>query len=252
MGRLGARRSNLGQYSDSSVRTALCLSGQPRCIERCIDSLKRRMIDPLKCDVFVHFWISSWVPPFLSIARYNNNAHTWKRFCGDHALRMLNILKPVMFAVQPQVIFDEAKYASQCTMANSRMQAVSFTNVLSMYYSIREANNLKCQYEDINNFKYDCVIRCRPDLEFHEPIDENLLLDLSKIYIPRENGYGGYNDQFAFSSSANMDKYSECYDFIAVHFDKGGNFHPETILKKHLEDRNIIVKGTDSYFTLQR
>jgi hypothetical protein len=83
----------------------------------------------------------------------------------------------------------------------------------SMYLSIQLANDLKIAYERDNNFKYDCVIRLRNDFELRPNFPTNILNELNYIHV-REFGSGGINDQFALSTSENMDLYSQCFDYI--------------------------------------
>ncbi|WP_145032486.1 hypothetical protein [Pantoea ananatis] len=53
------------------------------------------------------------------------------------------------------------------------VKATSFPQL----YKIYKANQLKCKFELANNFKYDLVIRFRPDMGFIESIPENYLND---------------------------------------------------------------------------
>jgi hypothetical protein len=236
------------------MRVALCLSGQTRCFDRCFDSLRKYIIEPLNCDVFCHFWDNSQIPPVWAETLYNDqNALAWQPLDGDYGLDLIHKLSPRKLLIEPQKIFDVEAYANACTPENSRMQAKSFVNPLSMYYSILMANYCKTTWEHRHGFRYDCVIRGRTDLLFHEEIPQTQLDDLSKIYLPEEQGWGGYNDMFAFSSSDNMDVYADCINFIPVHFfERGGNFHPETFLKRHLEDKDMPVELTPMYYTLTR
>ena len=83
------------------------------------------------------------------------------------------------------------------------------------------ANKLKKDYEEENNFTYDCVIRARFDLHYNTPIIINDYIDILKDKIVVPKNYQDDQDKFskiegtypfkpmvdifAFSSSKNMD-----------------------------------------------
>jgi hypothetical protein len=62
--------------------------------------------------------------------------------------------------------------------------------------------------------------------------------DLSSINIPEGRDWYGYNDQFALGCSSKMDIYS---DIINNLHNTSELYHPETILKKHLEYHNLNI-----------
>jgi hypothetical protein len=235
------------------MKVAVCLSGQTRTIERCVDSLLEFVINPLQADVFWHFWTDSIVSDKLYEKWYQLQAPPqWPEFCDKLALDIFNKLKPKQFIVQPQMQFDTLEFERNCTKANSRLQAVNFHHPLSMYFSIFAANACKRHWERKNNFTYDCVIRCRPDMLFNMPISNDWLSNLNKVYIPSDHGYGGYNDQFAFSNSNNIDIYSNCFNSISQIFKSGTNFHPESLLKQYLSNNQLDIVGIPMIYELTR
>jgi hypothetical protein len=85
---------------------------------------------------------------------------------------------------------------------------------------IFEANKLKIQYENENKFKYDIVIRIRPDLLLKNKIPSYLINNIKKntLYAPKVNNmdiihYMKYFicDQMNFGSSETMDIFSNFY-----------------------------------------
>lgn len=197
------------------MKVALCLSGQPRKFAECWDSIYANLISPYKTDVFFHFWNHNI--PELS--------DTFKSVVKGYYL-------------SEQYLFDDSPYFEGCTPENSRMQSKSFQSVLSMYSSIQLANYIKWHFEQQNNFRYDIIIRCRTDAKFSR--SPQLIID-DAIHVPNFETWGGYNDQFAYGNSQNMDIYSRCFNYIPTHFENGGNFHPETILKRYLNSRKVKV-----------
>jgi hypothetical protein len=99
-----------------------------------------------------------------------------------------------------------------------------------MWWGIYSANRLKSNYEQLNGFKYDFVIRCRPDLVIHNPLE----LKPNDIFIPIGWDHrGGYNDTFAYGSSEQIDWYAELYNKL-IPYAPYGKVHPESFLKLHL------------------
>jgi hypothetical protein len=233
------------------LRVALVLSGQPRCLDECFESLKKFVIEPYHPDIFFHFWNFSFAPQSAELNKmwYEKESPTWERFDSGYAYKYIHLMRPKRFIVEPQVQFDTALYQHSCTSANSRMQAKSFTNVLSMFYSIARADLCRVEWEHLHNSIYDVVIRCRTDLMFH---DTPNLTELEKISIPKDMSYGGLNDQFAFSNSYNMLQYSSCYSSIERLFRAGTNFHPETLLRDHIQQQNIPVRLIETPYRIVR
>lgn len=230
-------------------RVAVCFSGQPRFLDKCWPSIKQYLVDPYKADVFGHFWssftkLSARELPFVSdTAQFEEHI----RFNQD-------ILKQFKYVIcEPRIYFDQSLYQSNCTKENSRMQAKSFQNVLSMHYSVWRADQIR-QIHQLAVGEYDLVIRCRTDLLFHSNIDWDAIfntIDLG-IVVPDHEHYGGVNDQLAFADGFDMWQYSQCHFNIPALFRAGTNFHPETILRDHLKSKNVTVIPSKIDYTLER
>ena len=109
-------------------------------------------------------------------------------------------------------------------------------------YSILKCNNLKKEYEQQNNMKFDWVIRTRFDFAINGRIPFNQI-DNSKLYIPncrmtQARDFG--NDQFAFSSSDNMDKYSETFSYLDKFYDAGTTFMCEDMMSENWKLHNLV------------
>jgi hypothetical protein len=87
-----------------------------------------------------------------------------------------------------------------------------------MLESIYLANELKKKYETQNNFKYDCVIRCRFDITVDIKIKFEDY-DTNNIYVINPGDHNPntkINDWFAFSSSKNMDVWCDLFNNIKI------------------------------------
>lgn len=119
---------------------------------------------------------------------------------------------------------------------------------ISMHYSIFRSNELRKRYEEIHRISFDRVIRMRFDSDFQGK--ELNLDDLTfPICIPSGDDWaGGINDQFSVGSSWGMDVYSNIF-WNYHNLQKISNYHPESILKNHLDSYNIFPERF--YFPIQ-
>ena len=83
---------------------------------------------------------------------------------------------------------------------NQKRPETPVNNVLQMFYRIYKCGQLKKEYENEKNIKFDIVVRLRPDLEFLNKVDFKFLND-NEIAIPSEYNFGGICDQFFYSNS---------------------------------------------------
>lgn len=219
-------------------RVAVCFSGQPRFLDKCWPNIKLHLVDPFKADVFAHFW-SSFSKLNAEELKYVSDASKFEQ----HIKFNHDILKQFKYVIcEPRLYFDQSIYKSVCTPENSRMQAKSFQNVLSMHYSIWRADEIR-QIHQVALGEYDLIIRCRTDLWFNEPINWDYIFDTIDLGIvtPDHETYGCVNDQLAFADPYDMYLYSRCHFNIPALFKDGSNFHPETLLKDHLKSCKIEV-----------
>jgi hypothetical protein len=115
---------------------------------------------------------------------------------------------------------------------NQKRPETPVNNVLQMFYRIYKCSQLKKEYENEKNIKFDIVARFRPDLEFLNKVNFKFLND-NEIVIPSEYNLDGICDQFFYSNSKTYDKISELYLNISNYIDEGCLFHPETLLLHH-------------------
>ena len=131
---------------------------------------------------------------------------------------------------------------------NAEFPHVSFPetnkdNVLRMFFAIRRCGDLKVEVERKEGFVYDVVFRVRTDTTVSNHFDLSLyqpMLDKFVVFPWAGHWRGGLNDQFAFSSSANMDVYASIWDHIVDHCTNNCPFHPETLVKYHLMKMGVL------------
>ena len=206
------------------MKIAICLSGQPRFLERGYQQISEKITSKYDVDFFVHTW---WDNNLSAIG--SNRGYTYK---SNSLELIMEYYKPILMLNEPQIIFN--------TYNDVDYEKIKPISPYSMFYSIKSSNDLKSFYEKKNNFKYDVVIRCRFDILI-EIFDINLSdIDLSYIYTDAV-GNGFPNDQLAISSSENMDYYSSLYDRIDTYYNEGiRNFVGERLLRHHLKDSKLL------------
>lgn len=190
--------------------TAVCISGQYRSWDRVKDNIIQNIIKD-NTDVF---------------------------FVCDEDLSIDN--KDHEVSKELQSFYDE----SILDLFNSRKKSeTSVENCINMFYKIMKCNELKTQYENKHNFKYDVVVRLRTDTPFREPVIFSE--DKDKIFIPNNLDFGGLCDQFAYGSSDMMNVFCDLFSNIKRYFDEGCIFHPESMLKYHCDKLYLNIIRQD-------
>ena len=205
---------------------ALCLSGDPRYIQTCLDSIKRNIIDINDVDVFGHFWIRTKdTPSYITLKNCTTNNYI--DYMADHCLEYIDKIKDT---IQFKNILCEEHPEFDIKFIPTDVQDINDITrhnifVQSQYYSVYKANKLKKEYEESNGFKYDLVIRLRCDIF----IDNQILLDdynPDKLYdtiIPSSNEDDVYMyDQMCIGSSENIDVFSNYYFSMKETYDNNG------------------------------
>jgi hypothetical protein len=222
------------------MRTALCLSGHFRSYERTFETLQKSIIGPFNPDVFISTEEN---------LGYNNGIGGDR---GDRHLiktpldisKIEKLYNPKKIIVEPRQKWEINKYINRLGPGSHGAE-----QMFGMFYGVYKSNQLKIDYEKENNFIYDIVIRCRPDIYFDSILD---IQKINGICFPKFGNYSGLNDQFAFGDSHSMNLYSKLYENLDMHFDSGCLWHPETMLKYNINYYNIPIHRTDIKFRILR
>jgi hypothetical protein len=199
------------------MKIALCLSGQARCVKQGYEFVKKNLLDGNDVTVFCHVWES---PEVVDIELYKPEALMIEKPLTNDLSKYTNVPPP-----QPNwKVKDPARAA------------------WNLMYSLKVANELKNVYEDENNMKFDWVIRSRYDFALNTPIPF-AELDNTKLYVPNcrmtpARDFG--NDQFAFSSSENMDKYADGFNHIEKHYDNGTIMIGEEMMAANWREKGLV------------
>jgi hypothetical protein len=131
-----------------------------------------------------------------------------------------------------------------------RRQETNVYNTCSMFYNIDKVMGLIEEYQKNNNFTYDIVVYARADILTEQTLTFQRNAT-GTVFIPFGYDYGGVNDQFAYGDFESMKYYAQCYQMINTYcYINNIIFHPESILRYHLETGNMTIKRFPWNYTL--
>ena len=207
------------------MKIALCMSGAPRGEYEGFEFIKN-MSQKYDCYLFLHYWDPKTFP----------NSESWsKKNAQDFDVKNIPIESDKIFYAKEEFSNYESVFKSIYDQIPAQYQWRKDLGPCSMFYGIKQASLLKERYENTNEVKFDCAFRIRFETKIKFITIENF--NLSLLNIPAFDSYP-INDQFAFSNSALMSHYSNCYDHI-VKLAQGDLYHPERMLNQYLKDQPI-------------
>ncbi len=203
------------------MKIAICLSGQPRFIEKGIESFKKNIPNIENIDIFIHTWYDEKNKNTqFDSSQPHLNFKLGKQ--SENTLDLFNSLCPKKIKLEQPKSFEELSHLLDLPTAKQ-------TKLASMFYSLYQANQLKKNHEEENNFIYDFVIKTRIDIQYNQKVD---ILKISKyinkdhIFVskkyqecrmndsyPTKSGfiYSSLSDTWLMASSKNMDKCCDVY-----------------------------------------
>jgi hypothetical protein len=205
------------------MRLAIQISGEFRVLHLCLPKLKEHVVNAfpgVEVDIFFHTW---WCEEDFDIK-------------GE---------KPVyghgtgIYRLQPRS-YKLDKFA-ECTHLHSLPRSYS------MFYSIKQANQVRKDYEKLLDVTYDLVMRYRTDCILNENLYKTIQEFISErksfLCIPKpiqpsqpdgpvENDSQGLCEWMAIGTPDAMDVYCSTYD---TWIEDGFPVLPETMLALHLQ-----------------
>lgn len=206
------------------MRVAFCFCGQPRDVKNTLDNIKETWGSYQKLDFFFHTWIPENRTPY----RIDTPSDFYFDGIESYLIEKLN---PVKCEFQRQVMFKSRYQDSVHWPIKSVHIPNPSQNIQSFFYSLKKANDLKRMHEIENNFRYDCVIRCRFDYLFTKKYNlKNFDLEYLNVKSDCKHTEYAINDHVALSNSENMDLYSTVIDNIPKYYKEGIEFNTEVVL----------------------
>ena len=200
-------------------RVAVCISGVFNNFYEKGENIKKYIVDPLKADVFI------------STNQSNNKDKK----------EIVEFYKPKLYHFSSRKINNKTYLKGGSEM---------------MFYRIHMANELKKKYEKDMNFRYDIVIRIRPDLIVSDYIPSYCInkTENNTIYYPvptksyfLNNLYicpcGGITDLMALGDSKSMDTYSSLFKHLTEESTYENTSLPEEVLYNYLVKMDINTEA---------
>lgn len=203
------------------MKIAVCFSGQIRTGVHVVKNIKNYIGDLYQyCDFFVHTWdVESISMNDLNTMisdgdLYQKNKNIVHKIDNSKFTNFYSIYNPISMVVEPYLMFNYRQLPGGRRYNNNTK-----SEVISLFESIHECNKLKINHEEKYNFKYDYVVRLRPDLVIHpeKSLEEDLfeISDDVLLFAGFKNrDYSNrIDDIFWISKSEIMDKISPYYDY---------------------------------------
>lgn len=228
------------------MKVAALIQGEPRFCKE-FDLFLERLVGYEEIDWFFYMWDKS---PSTSNMLCNDGhivvAPYWRDLTKEKAIEKLRNNLPSNHNIIKLELADQNQIVKEPVTTNFASETIQ-SNVWKMWHSQYMVNQLRVNYEQENNFKYDVVIKSRPDVGLTNTLDltrvaERLNSYQDLIIMPgnRSCGYGVWCcDLFGIGSSANMTTYCDIYNQALTHHANGIIFHPETMLSHHLSRNNL-------------
>jgi hypothetical protein len=197
------------------MKIALCFAGLPRHFEKGYEYYKRNLLDRYDVDVFFHTWDDT-----------------------EHE-KVAELYRPKDYSTSKKL--DANTINTTYTRCADAINFPAYATV-SSFFSIYHSCLLKTNYEIRNGFKYDWVIKTRFDYALNIPLPLEQL-DSERVYVPNcryTPAHDFCNDQFAFSSSINMNKYMSTYLLMDHFYEHDTVMNAEDMLSANLKYHKLV------------
>lgn len=206
---------------DSKPKVAVCISGMHRCGNLAIDTIYKNLIEPLEADVFFHTWKEmqdwpglggagdDWLLRMFNRAIFNRcpTALRSKKYFKDVFPRTYTLINtPSNSIFNPEKLPEKIKFQKiqiedpnivlhEYNAEDSKFLSLGNLNQVKMFYGIYKAHELAVNYEREHGFRYDYLIRCRPDIGIRDKINflaleslqaSEVAMDFTKVYGPQD------------------------------------------------------------------
>jgi len=255
------------------MKVALCLSGQPRFVKEVAPHIVKNLCEGYDVDVFFHLWFDE----DLQTKPYKNGGGgEWEnqRIPPTAIDDALKIYGPKLYKVERSKVFkDSTMKTDYCYYPNGDLVSWSkhwkeekepnyipriVNNWMSYHYGLNQVNLLRKEYEYVNDFKYDWVVKCRTDSVVQNKI-------CYEEYDPNVVNYSGWlnqpdgmiNDYLDFGGPKSMDVFMSTFCFMGSLLERcdqefGGAWSNEMLHRKALDIFGVGHQAHPFIVTLPR
>jgi hypothetical protein len=196
------------------MKICLLLSGDMRNVYETFPSFKSNLLDRYDTDIFISTWNS------------------------DKVNQSINLFNPISIDIENYEAGFQSKWNELVSQYEYKLETnANLVSMISMWYKTLRVSQLKKKYEGLMGFKYDLVIKTRPDIILEEPIQ---LSQSDSLVIPFGWDWSeGINDLMAWGNQSNMETYCELFYSFGSLANSMDKINPETMLKEYLKIKNI-------------
>lgn len=156
------------------MRIAILLCGQPRFLEKGFEVLSRKLIKPNEKNE-IDFFIHCWHDPVLVGHAYPGaswNTNQTGVYKTETPSKIIELYKPKKILIEQSLTEKELEIREHNYQDHPGRGGSTLHSLFSQYYSMKKANELKVEYENLpGNKKYDLVLRTRFDLGLKNEIN---------------------------------------------------------------------------------
>lgn len=221
------------------MNVALCLSGLTRSINYGWPLMERYLVRPFNSKVFIHTW---------------DIDHGGER--PKLVYKSPSLPSFVDGTTKEQFLKNEIKAESFLIENYNEWSQINSSAVpKAMFYSLYKANDLKTQYENKMQTRFDLVIRLRMDFFFESWLPQN---EIEEVLINNKIVYGClpgnkpdsrfFTDAFGFGTSDTMNIYSSVWEDVKIH--GLTRFPAELILQDKLIASGITFKWSKTRYRI--
>jgi len=204
------------------MRTAICFSGEMRSLDKTYPLLERNILSKFtNYDIFIFTWQD------------------------DPDLDKMNIL---IDNKNVKAFHTETRQSFHTELVNGNATQAMFRQL----YCVQQCNRLKQKYEESGGYKYDTVVRIRPDLLL---LDDTSLpnniesYDFSKLWVMDHDNWHGYCDRLYISNSKNIDIISNGFEQLPYYIKTGATSFYEAFLMFIVHCNDIKIETLNSLKT---
>lgn len=135
-------------------------------------------------------------------------------------------------------IKDIPNFESHESKVQKKHASTNFSNTMHMWRKRKRVF-------DIVEKSYDIYIFSRLDIRFERKFDLSILNRnlLNAILVPEGGDYeNGLNDLFVIGNYDSIKIYCSLFDYILDYCNEGCNFHPEKLLRYHIEKFGLQIE----------
>jgi hypothetical protein len=224
------------------------MAGQLRTYKKCYGCLKENVLDPLNPDIFIHTENRTGITKRASSTALDDvQDETVKRETLESFYDPIDLKITEPFSSEDLREFKGVRVPEKLIQAEPDHWKGNLPN----FYGIYKCNEMKRHWEEENGFKYDIVIRMRPDLLIPNQIPSKVLSNPNTLWHTQSTEYQ-ISDKMAVSSSENMDYYSLVWKKLPQYWDNPlddgewvNHRVGERLLKHHMRESSIETQQFD-------